>query len=499
MESHRAIASLTLTDKPVAAVLPHPISRDQNMTQTVHPAQPPLDFLPPNFDPKVLWLMKTALPVWMRWKSSVKTLNIQGAEVLVDLFHQFAAQEARFLIAFRHPSPDDAYCLMNLLWNQLPQIAQELGRPLPYTPHVHFIYDRGIPLWAGDWIGRLYSRLGGTSIQRGKVDRQGLKSARHLFAHGQFPMAAAPEGANNGHSEIVSPFEPGIAQLGFWCVDDVQKAQRSEAVFIVPLGIQYFYQDAPWQPLADLLAQLETEVGITASTTASSLPAAPEAIAQALYPRLVNLGWRLLEMMESYYSDFFEASFMPAETTIDQSANELAERLNRLLNAALQTAESFFQIPAQGSVIDRCRKIEQAGWDWIYREDLRPDKALSPVERGLADRIAEEATLRMWHMRLVESFVAVTGEYVQAKPSVERFAETLLLLRDTIARIKGENPFPRPTLGDQLAYLAVGEPLSVSDRWPAYKTNRRQAIAGLTADLQTAVQVLITAEKPPKP
>jgi hypothetical protein len=190
---------------------------------------------------------------------------------------------------------------------------------------------------------------------------------------------------------------------------------------------------------------------------------------------------------------------MPTEKSVNQSANELAERLNRLLNAALQTAESFFQIPAQGSVIDRCRKIEQAGWDWIYREDLRPDKALSPVERGLADRIAEEATLRMWHMRLVESFVAVTGEYVQAKPSVERFAETLLLLRDTIARIKGENPFPRPTLGDQLAYLAVGEPLSVSDRWPAYKTNRRQAIAGLTADLQTAVQVLITAEKPPKP
>jgi hypothetical protein len=287
--------------------------------------------------------------------------------------------------------------------------------------------------------------------------------------------------------------------MGFWCVDDMQKAQRSESVFIVPLGIQYFYRDAPWQPLADLLTQLEREVGIASAQVSSTLPDDPEAIAQALYPRLVQLGWRLLAIMESYYSDFFEASFMPAETAINQSANELASRLNRLLNAALQTAESFFQIPAQGSVIDRCRKIEQAGWDWIYREDLRPEKALSPVERGLADRIAEEATLRMWHMRLVESFVAVTGEYVQAKPSVERFAETLLLLQDTIARIKGENPFPRPTLGDQLAYLAVGEPLSVSDRWPAYKDQRRQAIADLTTDLQTAVQALITAEKPPRP
>ena len=148
-------------------------------------------------------------------------------------------------------------------------------------------------------------------------------------------------------------------------------------------------------------------------------------------------------------------------------------------------------------MIDRCRKIEQAGWDWIYREDLRPEKSLSPVERGLADRLAEEATLRMWHMRLVESFVAVTGDYVKAKPSVERFAETLLLVRDTIVRIQGKNPFPRPTLGAQVAYLAVGEPLSVSNRWTAYKQSRRQAVADLTTDLQMAVQALITSEKPP--
>ncbi|WP_071599813.1 hypothetical protein [Mastigocladopsis repens] len=44
----------------------------------------------------------------------------------------------------------------------------------------------------------------------------------------------------------------------------------------------------------------------------------------------------------------------------------------------------------------------------------------------LGDRIAEEANLRMWHMRLVESFVAVTGNYVHEKPTAERFAETTL-------------------------------------------------------------------------
>lgn len=466
------------------------------MPSTPHYAQPPLDFLPPKFDPKVLWATRTLLPWWMRWKSSVNTLDIQGAETLIDCFHRFEAGDARFLIAFRHPSPDDAYCLMSLLWNKLPTTARKLGRPLPRSPHVHFIYDRGIPLWAGNWIGWFYSRLGGTSIQRGKVDRQGLKSARHLFANGQFPMAAAPEGANNGHTEIVSPFEPGIAQFGFWCVEDLLKGDRSEQVYIVPLGIQYFFRTPPWAALTEMLTSLEVELGIPISPASPSTPATSEAEGvQLLYPRLVRLGDRLLEIMESYYSNFFQVSF-DGITKEGTDQNTLSHRLNRLLDAALRVAESFFHIAPKGTVIDRCRKIEQAGWDWIYREELRPDKSLSVVERGLADRVAEEASLRMWHMRLVESFVAVTGDYVRQKPTVERFAETLLLLRDTIARIKGENPFPRPSLGNQIAYLAVGEPLSVSGRWPAYKENRRQAVADLTADLQNSVQGLITPEKP---
>ncbi|RMD67952.1 MAG: hypothetical protein D6822_07755 [Cyanobacteria bacterium J149] len=50
---------------------------------------------------------------------------------------------------------------------------------------------RGILLWAGQGIGWLYSHLGATPIQRGKLDRLGLKSARELFLNRNFPLAAA--------------------------------------------------------------------------------------------------------------------------------------------------------------------------------------------------------------------------------------------------------------------------------------------------------------------
>lgn len=468
------------------------------MTGFHNGAQPPLEFLPPRFNAKVMWVVKTLLPLWMNRRSSVKRVEVDGAERLIDLFHQFQASDVRFLIAFRHPSPDDAYCLMNLLWYELPRLAQRLGKPFNQLPHVHFIYDRGIPLWAGKGVGWLYSRLGGTPIQRGKIDRKGLKSARHLFAKGDFPMAAAPEGANNGHTGIISPLEPGIAQFGFWCVEDLHKASRPSSVVIVPLGIQYKYRHTPWDALSELLTNLEQEVGLT--TVPGDLPpvaleAALSTPAQALYPRLVRLGLHLLGLMENYYAEFFHASFEAHNAT--STADELASRLQKLLDVALRIAEGFFQLPAKGTVIDRCRRIEQAGWDWIYREDLRDQVHLSPVERGLADRIAEEAAFRMWHMRLVESFVAVTGNYVRESPTVERFAETLLLLRDTIVRIKGENPFPRPSLGAQIAYLSVGTPLSVSDRWSTYQHNRRQAITDLTKDLQQAMQTLIARDTTP--
>ena len=108
----------------------------------------------------------------------------------------------------------------------------------------------------------------------------------------------------------------------------------------------------------------------------------------------------------------------------------------------------------------------------------------------MANRVAEEANLRMWHMRLVESFVAVTGHYVKEHPSADRFAETALLLRDMIDKIKGE-PVSQLQLGPQRAIATIGEPIVVSERYADYQKKRRRAIADLTKDLQASMESLI--------
>ncbi|TVQ12024.1 MAG: 1-acyl-sn-glycerol-3-phosphate acyltransferase [Leptolyngbya sp. DLM2.Bin27] len=431
----------------------------------------------------------------MRWREQLQQVDVINVDGLVHLLQAFNAGETRFLLAFRHPSPLDTYCLAHLMWRAVPQRARQLGIDLKRPVHAHFIYDRGIPLWAGDWVGWIYSRLGGTPIQRGKVDRQGLRSARQLLAHGAMPLAAAPEGGNNGHTEIISPLEPGVAQMGFWCAEDLLSQGRAEQVVILPVGITYRYITPPWAEVDHWLDRLEQENGLTPAAQTYSPGDTTEAATEQRYQRLYGLGKHLLTLMEGYYNRVYGTDLAAPGPSDDPMPwnNVLGDRLEALMNAALQVAETYFKLPPKGSPIDRCRRIEQAGWERMFRQDLGGDRSLSAVERGLADREAEEANLRMWHMRLVEGFVAVTGQYVRQRPSAERFAETVMILRDTVCLIQGQNPFPRPKLGPQRAMLTVGEAISVSDRFSAYRANRKQTVAQLTADLQAALEAMITA------
>ncbi|MBD2592724.1 1-acyl-sn-glycerol-3-phosphate acyltransferase [Nostoc spongiaeforme FACHB-130] len=462
------------------------------MSDVIYQAQPPLEFIPPAFNPLFLRVVHTVLPSWIQWQTAISQIEAENVEILADLYRQFQEGKVRFLLAFRHPKTDDPFCLVYLLSQLVPRIARQQGIALQSPIHAHFIYDRGIPLWAGNYVGWMASQLGGTPIQRGKADWTGLRSARDLFANGTFPMAAAPEGATNGLSEIVSPLEPGIAQLGFWCAEDLQKAGRSEQVLIVPVGLKYSYTAAPWSAIAQLLSDLEAASGLPVNAGKTDNIASME----LLYPRLLALAEHLLTLMEQFYTRFYHQKLADAQAVAEiKDRNEaLAFRLQALLNAALQISEQYFNLPAKGTLTDRCRKVEQAGWNYIFREDFKDINALSSVEIALGDRVAEEATARMWHMRLVESFVAVSGNYIKEKPSVERFAETTLILSQMIAKIQGEKSFQRPQLGKQKVKINIGQPLSISEHYSAYKESRagaKQAVSDFTNDLQQAMQSLI--------
>jgi hypothetical protein len=423
----------------------------------------------------------------------------------VDFFHQFQTGKIRFMLAFRHIEVDDPLCGLYLLSRLVPNAAKHQGVKLNYPLHTHFLYDRGMPLWGGQGLGLALSLMGGVSLHRGKhPDWLALRTARALMENGQLPLAVAPEGATNGHSEVLSPLEPGVAQLGFWCADDLAKVGRPETVWIIPVGLQYRYPNPNWQRLDWLINRLEVESGLSAWT---SRHVDHDIQLQEYNQRLLRLGTHLLTKLEAFYSHFHHCSLSEiksaSQESLDALLNEspdtlsdaLNQRLHFLMENALKMAENYFGISSKGNYNDRCRRIEEAGWTYIYRQDLEHSSSLPHLDRGLADWVAEEASLHLLHMRLVESCVAVDARYTLEKPSFERFAETTLILFDLLARVRGDKLPGRPRLGMRHAHFTVGEPISVSDRYPAYQTNRtaaRKAIAELTETLRQSLEFMIS-------
>ena len=442
------------------------------------PAAPPLKFLPPRLDGRVLAMARLLLPLWLKQRSEIRELRVRDGERLVAAMEAFQAGESRLLLAFRHPSISDPLCMAALLWQYLPRQSRQLGVRLRRRPHSYFLYDRGIPLWAGAQAGWLLQRLGGSSIQRGKLDSAALRSARELLLHGDHPFAAAPEGGTNGHNELVSPLEPGIAQLAFWTAEDLGKAGRSEATTILPIGLQYSWSVPIWSAIEQLLNKLERNADLRA-------PATPSLEPEQLYNRLLALAERMLTLMESFYRQAYQRSLPELPDSPD-----LTERLQRLLATALEVVEESFRIRSAGDLTDRCRRLEQAAWERLY-PTVGEAEARCPLQRGLADRLAEETERQLWHMRLAENFVAVSGSYVGQLPSQERFADTLLLLWDSQCRLLGGNLARRPRLGPRRVLISIGEPIAVAPRLDGYRQDRRAAATRLTADLQRQLEELI--------
>ena len=177
-------------------------------------ARPALRRLPTRPNRMVQSVVSRLLPLLFRSQG----LEIHQGNAAEGLAKAFAAQQSggcNLLIAFRHPSTRDPVVLADLFWNRVPQAARRLKLPLPRPIQLRFLYDRGIPIWAGQVIGWLLQRSGGIAIHRGRLDRPALSQARAALTQGRYPLVVAPEGATNNLSGEMAPLEPGVAQLAF--------------------------------------------------------------------------------------------------------------------------------------------------------------------------------------------------------------------------------------------------------------------------------------------
>lgn len=458
-------------------------------------ARVPLAFLSPKFNLWVLKLVTWVLPYWLKYHLQISRIDAVDIDRLVEMYKQSQVGRLRLVLAFRHPSSLDPFCLGYLFTKILPAAARKHRIKLTSPVFAHFLYNLELTRWSGDLVGWLLSRLGGIPIQRGRADQLTLTTARDVLVDGLMPLALSPEGGSNGQSEVVEPLEVGAAQLCFWAMEDLMRAGRAEDVFIVAVGIQYFYIGEQWEDLEELIYQLERECGLEVDRH-DSLAAIQQSdgrpLRNLLYGRFYRLCQHLVYQVEDFYSQFHHYQIPERLLSARKiSRTDVSNRVQQLLEFALRISESHFSIPAKGTHTERCRRLDQVGWDWIYREEMQPPSTFSPVTRALADRIATEADLRIWHLRIVESLVAISSPYIKDKPTFDRFAEITLLFWDLLAYIKGDKSGRRPSLGERRVQIVMCNPIPISDYWDRYQQNRdcaRQAVVDLTQELQTAME-----------
>jgi len=461
--------------------------------------QPPLEPLQPRLRPWLLRLLHGALPLLLRLRlfpwlpAGIARVDVLGADTLARCWQRFENGEVRLILAFRHCEVDDPLCGLQLLSRHLPRAARRLGQPLRGLAHAHFFFDRGMTRWAGPLLGWSLAGIGGIAVRRGRQpDWLALRQARALVLDGRLPFAVAPEGATNGHGERIGPLEPGVARLALWCLDDLRREGRSEEVQILPVAIQYHYLRPSWPRLERLLARMEVDVGIPPP------PLQPAGCSPAvrLYPRLLRLGEALLDALDGFYGRYPRLpgdGAVPAvvEPGVAAPASSLGLQVQQLVQRSLAVAETLTGVAPAGDVVDRCRRLEEGAWRWQHPDDLPPRHRLSPLQRGLADWAAHEAALAELHMRLAETFVAVSGSYVAERPSFERFMETTLLIHDALSRLRGDRLPARPRLGARSARITVAEPLRLGEAGSAGPSGRaavRARIAAVSEALRSAYE-----------
>ena len=127
----------------------------------------------------------------------------------------------------------------------------------------------------------------------------------------------------------------------------------------------YSWRQHNWDALDARLTALESHLGISGADADADTD--PENSEASKRDRLIQIGMNLLKALEQL------------ERLKPDPDQTFGERIGAYRLHGLAKAEGHFALRAVGNLQERCRRIEQAAWDRIYREGV---DQLSPLERS---------------------------------------------------------------------------------------------------------------------
>ena len=378
--------------------------------------------------PKVLW--KTA---------RIREVEVQGLDRLTAIKGQ------RAVVTPNHPTNLD------------PVVVFELSRQVGET----FNYLASRESFALPVVGWLLQKCGAYSILRGAVDRQAIKTTRSLLAERSRKVVMFPEGLTYGQSESLMPFHEGVAQFGFWALEDMAKAGFEGPVWYVPVGIKYRFMRQMDREIEQAIARLEQHIGL-----------AP-ALGTPIYQRLRAVGESVVSGYEAAYS------------VRPEKGDNLEVRIERMKNVWVARAAGAIGLKDDPSLPlgDRIRAVINGLDRMAIAEDA------SEFTRQTMRRRHQETAPLYKDLERAGRFLATGANYVAERPTDERFLEVVSRIEEELFGITE----PR---GPKRAVVKIGEPIDLRLYFEAYRADSRGTVTSVTRRLEDEVRALITAPPP---
>lgn len=394
-------------------------------------------FVPPRHHAGLFWFANTFVPHLGRFFGNVHGLSVEP-ECLARLE---ALRGRRAILCPNHPTETDPIVVfwlasrVRLSFNFL-ATRETLDGPR----------------------GKLLNRIGVYSVIRGFPDRESLRMTRKLLAEQDRHVVIFPEGLVYEHNDRLLDFQSGVAQIGFWSLDDLEKAGKELSLPLVPLAIRYRCNVDPAPYIERGLRALEEKLRLTAPAGATS------------YERLLQIGGHVLgniERAEGIAPD----EGLHLNDRITAARQRVLERVARATGMALDTRL------APGEQLHHLTN-ELRGWVGVL-----PEEHTEYQEKLFRQRSKVAEPLFAELLRL-HNFVALTGDYVATEPTAERFLEVLGRLETEVLG-KPHNVAP------MRAIVRVAEPIRLEECYAEYRKNKREAVANVTHTVESTIRGML--------
>jgi len=394
----------------------------------------------------------------------VARMVLRGESHLFEAFKRALSGKSRCIIAFRHPNGGEPQLLFWYFLFKLRKIASKAGVKFARWPHALFVYGYEVVRWGG-WVARfIMPNVGAMPIHHAKMDSKGMSRIYTAIANGPYPVALAPEGQVSYTADAVPRLEPGVIRIGFQAAKQLVAKGLDCPLEILPISVHFRFGSWGNFTLELLLKKIERLCGFRGADRKKML----------FTERVKQCRDHILEVIEKRYQITSDAS-VPFE-----------ERLDKVINIALETAERMLGEKAEGEFFARMYRVRQICWDRIFLPGVDSLEDMSGVERCSADLRAGEAWYIARHMELVDFCWYYRIPLPTEETVIHKKVEYVQNLWDFASRSMGGAFWHRVNIFPRKVIIHTAPVINLSERLPAYNKDKKAELALAMSDLEKA-------------